>query len=250
MSFDFASAYLNALNDHYLPTTCLQAGVLGSIGDVLAQALDKNDTIYSLDWQRSLRTGMLGGIIGGVGDAMWLRYLEEPGLFDPIIRAFDLFGAGHGVALDTDSLLVVIKTTLDAFVWAPIANSLYLVLTPLSEGMDLTSVIDSLDENFVPVMQSEWSVFLPYNLLAFTFFPPFIRPFTTGFVSMLFSTYLSWITHLEPKALVPLGTVGGKEGALAMIPRSPEGACAKEVNSGQRRHTPPLEEACARKVEK
>eukprot|EP00966_Prymnesium_polylepis_P249994 5778999-Prymnesium_polylepis.1 len=152
---------------------------------------------------------MLGVVIGGLGDAMWLRYLEEPGLFEPILRAFDLFGAGHGVALDADSLLVVIKTALDAFVWAPIANSLYLVLTPLSEGMDLTSVIDTLGENFLPVMQSEWSVFLPYNLLAFAFLPPFIRPFTTGFVSMLFSTYLSWITH-------PMGTDEATEGALAV----------------------------------
>jgi hypothetical protein len=38
-----------------------------------------------------------------------------------------------------------------------------LVLTPLSEGVDLTSVVDSLGENFLPVMQSEWSsgVFFP-----------------------------------------------------------------------------------------
>jgi hypothetical protein len=233
MSFDLASSYLNALNDHYLPTTCLQAGVLGSIGDVLAQAIDRNETASSLDWQRACRTGTLGVVIGGIGDAMWLRYLEEPGLFEPIIRTFDRFGADHGVALDPDVFLVVIKTTLDAFVWAPIANSLYLVLTPLSEGVDLTSVVDSLVENFLPVMQSEWSVFLPYNLLAFALFPPFIRPFTTGFVSMLFSTYLSWITHLEPRVqataeglneglgeqlgelLVPVA-VGGTEGALPM----------------------------------
>jgi len=227
MSFDVASSYLNALSDHYYLTTCLQAGVLGSIGDVLAQALDKDGPAYSFDWQRNLRTATLGVGIGGLGDAMWLRYIDEPGLFAPILHAFDLFGAGHGVALDDDSLLVVIKTTLDAFVWAPIANSLYLVLTPLSEGVDPMSVLDSLEENFLPVMQSEWSVFLPYNLVAFAFLPSFIRPFTTGFVSMLFSTYLSWITHLEPKVLataegpseglgeplVPLGTDGGTEGA-------------------------------------
>jgi protein Mpv17 len=233
MSFlDFSAVYQNALSTHYYETTCLQAGVLGSIGDVLAQALERpaateTKKACSLDWQRTLRTGMLGVVIGGLGDAMWLRYLEEPGLFEPILRAFD----GHGVTLDADSLLVVIKTTLDAFVWAPIANSLYLVLTPLSEGTDLAGIVHSLDDNFLPVMQSEWSVFLPYNLVAFAFLPPFIRPFTTGLVSMFFSTYLSWITHLEPKVqqaaeglgegmvelLVPLGSTGGKEGPLTMV---------------------------------
>ena len=236
MSFDLSAVYQNALSTHYYETTCLQAGVLGSIGDVLAQALERpaateTKKACSLDWQRTLRTGMLGVVIGGLGDAMWLRYLEEPGLFEPILRAFD----GHGVTLDADSLLVVIKTTLDAFVWAPIANSLYLVLTPLSEGTDLAGIVHSLDDNFLPVMQSEWSVFLPYNLVAFAFLPPFIRPFTTGLVSMFFSTYLSWITHLEPKMqqaaeglgeglgeelvelLVPMGsTIGGKEGTLTM----------------------------------
>lgn len=231
MSFDFAAAYQNALSTHYYETTCLQAGVLGSIGDVLAQALERPNATetkkgYSLDWQRTLRTGMLGVIIGGLGDAMWLRYLEEPGLFEPVISAFD----GHGVTLDADSLLVVIKTILDAFVWAPIANSLYLVLTPLSEGTDLAGVLHSLDDNFLPVMQSEWSVFFPYNLVAFAFLPPFIRPFTTGLVSMFFSTYLSWITHLEPKVqqageglgeglvelLVPPESTGGMEGTLIM----------------------------------
>jgi len=219
MTFDFASSYLTALQDHYYPTTCLQALVLVSIGDVLAQYIEPSraeSTSCSLDWRRTLRTGMLGIVIGGLGDAMWLRYLEEPGLCDPILRAVDSYSVVHDFTLDADSLVVVLKALLDAFVWAPIANTLYLVLTPLSEGVDLASVSESLSENFLPVMQSELSVCLPYNLLAFAFVPPFMRPFATGLFSMFFSTYLSWITHLEPKPQLAEATAAGTNEELAM----------------------------------
>lgn len=158
MTFDLASSYSAALSEHYYPTTCLQALALVSIGDVLAQALEQsqtNATNLLLDWGRTLRTGMLGIVIGGLGDAMWLRYLEEPGLFNPILYAFNRMSADGG-HVDAD-----LKASLDAFIWAPVANALYLVLTPLSEGMRLGSVYESLSNNFLPVMQSELSVALP-----------------------------------------------------------------------------------------
>lgn len=208
MTFDFASLYSAALSEHYYPTTCLQALALVSFGDVLAQALEQsqtNATNLLLDWGRTLRTGMLGIVIGGLGDAMWLRYLEEPGLFDPILRAFNLMSTDGQV--DADLLVVVLKASLDAFIWAPVANALYLVLTPLSEGMSLGSVYESLGNNFLPVMQSELSVALPYNLVAFALIPAFMRPFATGLFSMFFSTYLSYVSHLPSKQQIEMAAM-------------------------------------------
>ena len=221
MSFDLAATYLSALNEHYYQTTVLQALTLVSLGDVLAQALEKNNddaqTKMSFDWKRTARMGALGAVIGGLGTATWLRFLEAQfpvveshiaasflnlpvGVYEPILRALEIYGPEHGIGLDavSDSLLVFVKATLDACVWAPIANTLYLVLTPLSEGKDLVSVGETLSEKFLPVMKSELSTFFPYNILAFAVIPPLVRPFTTGVVSMCFSTYISWITHLEP----------------------------------------------------
>jgi len=220
MSFDLAQTYITALNEHYYQTTVLQSLVLVSIGDMLAQAIEANgdeQSKMSFDWQRTARMGMLGTVIGGLGTATWLRFLEAQlptieahaaasfldlplGLYEPVLRAFETFGPEHGFGLDAvaDSLLVTVKATLDACVWAPIANTAYLVLTPLSEGQDLSSVGESLNENFLPVMKSELKTFFPYNLLAFAFIPPLVRPFTTGLISMCFSTYISWITHLTP----------------------------------------------------
>ena len=243
MSFDLVSAYITALNDHYYPTTCLQALALVSLGDVLAQGLeqqqassgDDTGTPFSLDWQRTLRMGALGTVIGGLGTATWLRYLEDSlpvieahsaasftdlplWLYEPILRAFELSGPEHSIGLDSvaDSMLIVIKATLDACVWAPIANTLYLALTPLTEGKDLATAAESLSDNFLPVMRSELKTFFPYNLVAFALIPPLVRPFTTGVLSMAFSTYISWVTHLEPKPVLSLA--GGKraEAQLAM----------------------------------
>jgi hypothetical protein len=69
MSFDLAATYLTALNEHYYQTTVLQALTLVSLGDVLAQALEKNNDDaqikMSFDWQRTARMGALGAVIGG-----------------------------------------------------------------------------------------------------------------------------------------------------------------------------------------
>jgi Mpv17 / PMP22 family len=230
MSFDLATTYITALHNHYYPTTCLQALGLVSLGDVMAQCLetssgDGNGAPISLDWRRTLRMGTLGVIIGGLGTATWLRYLEDQlpvieshaaasfvdlplWLYEPVLRAFELSGPEHSVGLDTvaDSLLVVVKATLDVCVWAPIANTLYLALTPLSEGRGLASAAESISDNFIPVMKSELKTFFPYNLVAFALIPPLVRPFTTGVLSMAFSTYISWVTHLEPKLAIALAT--------------------------------------------
>jgi len=170
--------------------------------------------IASTFWDplRTLRMGCLGMVIGGFGTATWLRFLEDmlpaSGSYDysafgnlpawfyaPLLRTF----AETDVDLLTvsDSYLVVVKAILDACIWAPIANGLYLVLTPLSEGKSVKEAKTALEESFFDVMKTEVSTFLPYNLVSFSLVPPLVRPFTTGFISMCFAVYISWITHRD-----------------------------------------------------
>jgi len=171
------SAYMAALSNHYFLTTMVQAFCLVALGDAGAQAIEGTASGSSYDAVRTLRMGLLGTFIGGVGTATWLKLLE---------------GAmpGNG-SVD----LVVKKACLDACIWAPIANTLYLILTPLLEGESVHTVRDHLNQKFVPVMQTELATFLPYNLVSFSLVPPLCRPFTTGFISMCFAVYISWITH-------------------------------------------------------
>jgi len=238
MSLDLGASYLAALSEHYYLTTAAQAFTLVSMGDLIAQFIERQDDDSTaeappLDLQRTLRMGMLGTAIGGFGTATWLRWLEgalpvveaqsavtfadmPPWLYEPVLRALETFGPEHGIGLDsiTDDLLVLIKATLDACVWAPIANTAYLILTPLTEGASLEEVGAQLGENFLPVMKTELSTFFPYNLVAFSLIPPLVRPFSTGLLSMCFSIYISLTTHNNPPLVV--ATAGGPQIDVAL----------------------------------
>ena len=187
-ALSFIDVYNEALRDHYAITTAMQAFVLVAMGDILAQIIEFN-SVPSNNIQspckyeplRTLRMGLLGLLIGGIGTSNWLAFLE-----------FQL--PGH-----ENFQIVFEKAAIDAGVWAPIANTLYLVLTPLTEGHDLDTVASKVSEKFFPVMKTELMTFFPYNLVSFSLIPPLLRPFTTGFVSMCFGVFISWITHLQPE---------------------------------------------------
>ena len=247
MSLDLGASYLAALHEHYYLTTAVQAFCLVSTGDVIAQLIERQADDHTtqapldvaqapLDLGRTLRMGMLGTAIGGFGTATWLRFLEGAlpvvetqsavtfadlplWLYEPVLRVLETYGPEHGIGLDsiTDDLLVLVKATLDACVWAPIANTLYLVLTPLTEGASLEEVGSQVRENFLPVMRTEVSTFFPYTLVAFSLIPPLVPPFSTGLLSMLFSIYISLTTHSEPSAplaAAAAGVTGGGEASL------------------------------------
>lgn len=212
-------AYQGALVDHYSATTAAQALILVGLGDVGAQLSELSaapaaapaggpaesavaveppvtttsapgagstaaaGSPASFDWLRTLRMALLGLLIGGVGTSHWLAFLEAQ-------------LPGHGSAA-----VVVEKALLDACVWAPVANTAYLVLTPVLEGQGLAEVQALLSNQFAPVMRTELMTFFPYNLVSFSVIPPLFRPFTTGFVSMCFALYISIAAHSgAPKA--------------------------------------------------
>jgi len=209
------NAYQQSLREHYAATTALQAFILVGLGDFGAQLIelgkDGNGNSEELtggavpsfpsqqmveletaelassspravgeaqyDAVRTLRMALLGLLIGGVGTSNWLRFLEGQ-------------IPGH------DSIAPVLeKATLDACVWAPLANTAYLVLTPLLEGKPVQEVQSLLEAEFAGVMKTELMTFFPYNIVSFSLVPPLLRPFTTGFISMCFSIYISVVTH-------------------------------------------------------
>merc|ERR1712195_58817 len=139
--------------------------------------------------------GMLGTLIGGFGTATWLRWLEShvtvadvPQWIRGVLATIAPEQLGQLDSISaTDDLLVLVKATLDSCVWAPIENTLFLVLTPLLEGASFEEVSSLLNDNFLPVMQTELGAFSP--------FPPLLRLFSTGLASMCFSVYISLTTH-------------------------------------------------------
>ena len=116
-----SDGYSWELAHNYLSTTAIQATLLVGTGDILAQAIEtdgfsRKGGAEAYDAARTARMAMLGLIIAGFGTATWLRFLESQ-------------LPGHATWQR-----VVEKSTIDACIWAPIANTLYLVLVPLLEG--------------------------------------------------------------------------------------------------------------------
>lgn len=225
-----AHAYQTSLREHYDATTAVQAFVLVAMGDLIAQGIEAStaageaqaeaaaraeaeargeapvgqplpaDGQHSgLDLVRTLRMGSLGLLIGGIGTSHWLQFLESklPGHASPTI--------------------VLEKATLDACMWAPVANGAYLVLTPILEGDDAATIKRKVEEEFMDVMKTELLTFFPYNLVSFSVVPPLLRPFTTGFVSMCFGVYISWVTHKVTREApaAPLPAAAGAHAAAS-----------------------------------
>lgn len=146
-----SSAYHGALEQHYYSTTAAQAFALVGAGDALSQAIERRGGGGGeYDPARTVRMALLGLLIGGLGTACWLRHLEAA-------------LPGHDSAAR-----VLQKAALDACVWAPLANSGYLVLTPLLEGRRPEEVASMVRARFVPVMRTELCTFFPYNLVSFS----------------------------------------------------------------------------------
>ena len=249
LSFDLGASYLAALHEHYYATAALQAFPLVAVGDLIAQTIERKDADADskppLDLGRTLQMGMLGTLIGGFGTAAWLRQLEHltvadlpQWIYEPALRALEAYAPEHGVGLDSminfefdslDDLLVLAKAVLDSCIWAPVENTLFLVLTPLIEGASFDEVGSLLNDNFLPVMQTELGAFFPYNLLAFSLVPPLLRPFSTGLASMFFSVYISLTTHTERTAASARHLAAGAEAILESQPGGADSSVAPDV---------------------
>lgn len=172
---DLLAAYKHSLATHFQATTCIQSFVLVGLGDAIAQAIKGGGAGY--DAQRTAKMAALGLLVSGFGTSNWLMFLEG-----------QLPGHEHWQT-------VVEKASLDAGIWAPAANTAYLFLVPLLDGESTDDAVEAVQKDFLPVMRTEVSTFLPYNLVSFALIPPQFRPFTTGFVSMCFAVYMSWVCN-------------------------------------------------------
>ena len=108
-------------------------------------------------------------LFSGLVGSAWLALLEST------------LGSG------TESRDIVRKAVCDFCIYAPVANSVYLVLVPLLAGaieqhaaFDMSSSLchslSTWQSNFGSAMQLEAQVFVPFNLVAFRLIPPALRP--------------------------------------------------------------------------
>lgn len=190
-----SSEYLTALDQHYFATTCGQSFALVGAGDVIAQRIEQHIEARrrtspamsraAVNWARTMRFGVLGVLVSGLGTAYWLQCLE------------DWVGPTEGLA---QWGLVAEKAAMDFCLWAPVANGFYVIAVPVMEGeVPLTAPHMStlLTQRFAPAMAAEFALFVPYDVLSFSLIPPLVRPLTASCVSLCYAVFMSWWSHRD-----------------------------------------------------
>jgi hypothetical protein len=176
-----SSWYQQLSERHYLPLACVQSGCLRGGSDVVAQMLRESPVV---DLSHAGAMATVGVLISGLIGASWLRLLESQ--------------LGSGV----EPADVAKKSLADYCLYAPFANSMYLLLVPALSAL-YSSAPDLLlcngdictadllatavgtasaawTHGFGSAMTLEAMIFAPYNLMSFRMIPSAFRPQTTA----------------------------------------------------------------------
>ncbi|KAL7423907.1 Protein required for ethanol metabolism [Cryptotrichosporon argae] len=143
-------AYSNFLKRSPMLGNIVSSGVLFATGDVVAQQLvEKKGSQHDL-----VRTGRIvawGAGIFAPAVTVWFRTLERL----PIRGKWPATLARVG---------------LDQFVFAPCILTGFFTVMTLLEGKDLNAVREKWRSSFVPTLQTNWMVFIPFQI--FNMFVP------------------------------------------------------------------------------
>jgi hypothetical protein len=162
--------YDDLMREHPLPLAAVQASSLRCMGDSIAQEIARSHGgPAGVDLAHMGAMGLIGLVFSGSGNFLWIHHLD------------DKMGSTRSA---TDVLL---KTSLDFCCWAPIANCAYLLGVPLLTGAPPDAALLNAQQQFVPTMGTELSIFAPYNLLAFSVIPLKFRPACGALTSLLFT---------------------------------------------------------------
>ena len=170
--------YREWAKSNYLAAAACQAGVLRCSSNLVAQALmsSRGKQSTQAPVMTALSMGLLGSAVSGVGGGAWSRLLEKR-----LGRS-----VGKGRASD-----VARSAALSFCIWAPLANSLYLLGLPMLQGECLGSAWECLCSKFAHVMLLELCLFVPYSALAFRTIPLEMRPLASSLVGAIFTIGLS-----------------------------------------------------------
>ena len=163
-----AISWERTTRDNYLAVSALQGGVVRAAADGATQVWAHG--VVS-DPAHVAAIGSLGFVVSGLAGACWLRLLERIG------------------PCGTEPADCVKKAGMDYTMWAPLANSAYLLGVPLLTAVysggtaDLGLALSTWESGFLAVMAMELAIFAPYNVCAFKMIPPNFRPQTAAVLS-------------------------------------------------------------------
>jgi protein Mpv17 len=108
--------YNRQLARHPLTTQSLSAGLLFTIGDILAQKIDKTN-----DTGRTIKKGLLGAMIVGPSMMVWYNYLAK-------------------INLKTRAASILLRVCMDQLLFSPVFLGGFFVVTGMMQGEDTQAI--------------------------------------------------------------------------------------------------------------
>eukprot|EP00977_Amphora_coffeiformis_P013927 scaffold3806_cov169-Amphora_coffeaeformis.AAC.3 len=180
--------YMMQLSVNPLVTKGITAGVIGSLGDFLAQSLEnflhqrKNNApvVHSkYDPRRGLSTLLYGFFISG--PLMHFAY----DLFDRVLPIH-----GNGAAL--------VHVLADSIFLDAIFVAATYIVTGRMEGYKFRQVMPQLRKDYLPTLKASWatSIFLmPVEFVCFRFLPLNYRVLAVNFIDLIWDGVISFMAH-------------------------------------------------------
>uniref|UniRef100_A0A7S2ING3 Uncharacterized protein n=1 Tax=Haptolina brevifila TaxID=156173 RepID=A0A7S2ING3_9EUKA len=180
----------------------MHAAVLGGTSDAISQVMHG----LPVDCAHVTAMTSLACILSGVGNAFWMRFLEDhiPGGCPLAVSLKTVADFCCCATLFNSAFLVGVPflTTLiahhDAFLLALSDHTAVHAISPPA----MSTLLDPwTPEDFQSLMRLEACTFVPYNLFAFRVVPPQLRPLGSASLSAVSTIVVSSITlGFEPSA--------------------------------------------------
>lgn len=134
-------------------------------------------TLLRNDWSRTASAGLIGSFFGGI-------------VYPLAYARLDSIWVGTRLATVVKKSLVEIAT-VGIFV-----NSISMMTRGFLRGdKDTHSVIQHVYTELPTITKNDFIVWMPYNMIAFSIIPAFLRPTTTAAMEASWQTYISLRAH-------------------------------------------------------
>ncbi|KAJ2635500.1 hypothetical protein GGF40_003576 [Coemansia sp. RSA 1286] len=164
-----------------LATITVTNGVLGGLGDVLAQTIEAHNSKRRFNWDRS-RT---------------LRFIAWGSICAPIFHNWYLF-LNRIYPITTlaskrnFTISVTKRVVTDQLVYAPLGIAGFFMAMNLMEGGGWQSGKKRLKEYFVPTLKANYAVWPVVQMVNFGFVPVLYRVPFSSIVSVFWNAFISW----------------------------------------------------------
>jgi hypothetical protein len=170
------AAFSSVIGKNPLLVNSFMGGSLCLTSDAIAQRMEQRDFDTNFSTSRMLSAGLIGSFFGGI------VYPRAYARLDTIWHGKDL------ASLFKKSMVEIL--TVGVFV-----NSVSISSRGVFAGRKPNSVVRHVAQEMPHVMLNDARVWLPYNMLAFSFIPAYIRPTATAFMEASWQTYISLRSH-------------------------------------------------------